>query len=1031
MPIAPRPGRKGGKISSSPAVAAAENSPSTVSPGTLPPGGIASLLPSDPNSVLEFDLDALMSNKRTSTSARDKKSSSPAVAPVPTPPTSDTNAFKFDLDVIQQVGQGVVMGGNKTVRTDSHLPEAKLSDVIEKLTDVLAAQKAEAVQPLTDKVLPGLEDAVEKEVVIVPRPQLALQLAVAVSTTVPGAKVLVVVPQFYEVATVAQDLRQLRDVRGGPAEGVGELCGQSFSGEESCRLWVTNAETALVYLHAQKSLSPFTHVVLPGLSRMTPLTSYFLWGLRERVFRHSPNLDATAPPLHVIACASEGNAHDMEEFFSQQSPLVITTPVKPTTEFTYDESTALAETTVLEIEVDRTGRYPGPHRKLVDHVVRVAVQVTKKILAAATSPQSILVFTADTREVADALLAANLSNTMVQFARLSPEEVSTSMHRVVVMHHVLGIPEAVEEFDRVTCVLDLGTIRCLSQQNKSESFLVASSSEWASKPEVELRKAVLGVVYPGAYFALYPPAAEAVFPAKDTRRPAVYGVEDALLQCARAEMPVGLVRDALVQTDAETMEQVMHNLAEKCLIVSPVDLGITFLGEMATRMPLEIDLAHFVINGCTVGLAEAAVVIGCVSALSFRLPSGHFSNAAEEMRWRERVLESRRKYAGDIARQSDLLADTLAFVEWCRLRAANASTQSLLEDLQARETRMEQIKVLMDHLRMQLSDYTFFDNLDDPVVLGQVAESIKTNATVLTFLEAVSLARRVSFVRDAGNLNPRDRSAALVFVRTSKKVMANQHTPSLVPWDMGAALVAVDLRNFSTTIAVSRLSIMSTSYLFAALLLLYPQIEYSAPAELPGRGQVVFFGVTCNRQMKRFRVSIVEAAHILDFREKWCQALGYLQALRTSRRPLSHRRFALELKEKDRTFDLERFRSDLQRELLTLVTEIEATEHQGSFTTQAVHCLAPKSVLTPCPDAEASDIVITKKFREGELWTVASSRNESPATVQAAQQSQQASPTSNFPTITPYEEDDDDIEVIEESYFLKHGPIIDDDDDEE
>ncbi|KAK7201266.1 hypothetical protein NESM_000188400 [Novymonas esmeraldas] len=1067
MPIAPRQGRKGGKISSSPAVASSD-SPSAVSPGTLPPGSAGSALPTDPNTTLQFNIEALMSKKRRSPS-RVKAASTLATEPSASaaaagteaagagaaaasatagaadvvanasPSGADSNVFKFDLDAIQQVGQGVVFGGNKTMRTDSHKPASDPAVVSAKLSALVAAQdaslpgcNASAVDVDSSELL-GLKEAAGHQVVLLQRPYAALRLAAALGHK-GTERVLVVVPHYSEVSEIAAALRALTQSR----DPVGELSGQSFAGDAGTTQWVTDVDTALVYLTTQRGMAPFTHLVLPNFTPMNPLVSYFLWGLRERVYRQSANLDTAAPPLHVIVSVSGPMTARMQRFFSKQT---VATPVmasaQPLVEFSYDEANALAQMDVLDAAVDESGKFSGPHRKIVEHSVRMAAALVSRIVGSAGAcPQAIYIFTGDARDMIDALHKEHLTDTTVYAGRFPSKEESgaaPSRHRVCVLHAVVSFTNYNNE--EATFVLDMATARRHAVQNKSEGFMASSVSEWATKMDVEERRQLPGERYPGCYIALYPPAANTVLSNAEVAQPTVYEVEDALLQCSRAQLPIKHANQEMVcPVEAASVEQVQHSLSEKCLIANLSDFSLTFTGEMASRLPLEVDLAHFVMNCCTLGHSEVGVIIAGVCALPYRFPTGDAADGFAA--WRRGVTETRQEYAGSIATQSDLLADVLIFLEWWRLKASGAPTSDMVARIQVKEGRLEHVRSLIAYLRVQVSDYAFVDDLEDAATLAAVAQSIRSNASIFTFFEAVALARRLFFVRDAGSINVRDRAGALVFVRTSKKVVPHSSSPTSVVWESGAALVAVDLRNLNHNITCARVSAVNNTYLFAALLLLYPQVEYSAPVEVPSKGgRVVYFGITCNRQMKRFRVSIAEAAQILDFRERWNRAMGYLQALRTAKKPLTRRKFHFMLKEEDRHFDLETMQAEVQRELQNLVTEMEVAEHQASFTTHGVHCLAPKQVVGAADSVDASDVEVTRRFHDGDLWTsVFASKTDTPATLAAANTAAAAAPTPGtaFPATTTAsaiidDDEDDEVEVMGELYFRMNGPIIDDD----
>ncbi|CCW62172.1 unnamed protein product [Phytomonas sp. EM1] len=1018
MPLAPRQSRKGGKIFS-PAGPLVEGGTSVViSPGTLLPDTMPCSLPSEPGngSILEFNFDDIFTGKKSRNPSSCNTMSSAIGA--------DANVLKFDFDAIQKVGQGEVIGAKKSIRTGTRKPQATFESVEEKLMKVIDAQTSSPLPFVEVGSDPAQLAALQAyEVVLVDRPYSSLTLAVATSVGVENAKVLVVVPQYHEVSPVARCLSHLQRKEKVPHEGgVGELCGQFCKGSVECRLWVCNADTALVYLHTQKSLDPFTHVVLPALSRMDHTVAYFLWSLRERFYVHS----STTSSPRVVLCVLEGDQECVHQFFPKQKLITVESGEKREAnvlEFTYDESSALVASDVLEVGVDSKGKCPPPNHKLVNHNLNLVSGIVDFIIEHARVPQTIYIFTADTQAVMDALQGVPLPKTKLFTNQHAFESVSSEPSK----HHHIFITPFLPNFlyalqDEVHFVLDLGTTRRLSPQSKSESFIVSSLTEWVSQSEIRQHRHLLGLRCVGGYFALYPPPAAAGFAAKDTSKSAMFQVEDAILQCSRAELPAMLASDVLAPSDPDMWEQAQHSLCERQLISTASNVQITFLGEVVSRLPLGLDLGCFVVNGCAIGFGEAAVVIAAVGAFPYLFVTGRSFHEKEA--WAKQVMENRRLYAEEVARQSDVLADTLVFLHWCRLKVEGKPTESLIAELQVEEWRLERIRGLVEHLRLQLLDYAFIDSLDRIQTVDMVLQSIKANATTLVFLLSASLARKAAFVHDSGKLNVRDRSATLTFVRTSKKVVPNFIYPTGIPWEVGMAVVSLDLRNNPNMILSTRLSAVSANYLFATLLLLYPQVEYSAPVDVVDKGHVVYFSITCNRQTKRFRVNIEDAARILDFREKWNTALGILQALRLLRRPISHRGFQLALKEENRAFDLEQFRISLQQELISLVTETEISEHQVSFTTHGEHRLRPKEVLRGLEGSEAGDVLMAKRFRTGELWQASSTPM---AWTNDKTTSNAASPSSTFVNSPLYEVEDDEIEFITDSYFLNHGPIIDDD----
>lgn len=53
---------------------------------------------------------------------------------------SDANAFKFNLDAVDQVGLGVMIGGGKSIHVQSHKPISSFASVKDKLTALLTRQ---------------------------------------------------------------------------------------------------------------------------------------------------------------------------------------------------------------------------------------------------------------------------------------------------------------------------------------------------------------------------------------------------------------------------------------------------------------------------------------------------------------------------------------------------------------------------------------------------------------------------------------------------------------------------------------------------------------------------------------------------------------------------------------------------------------------------------------------------------------------------------------------------------------------------
>ncbi|KEG12355.1 ATP-dependent RNA helicase [Trypanosoma grayi] len=993
MASAIRHGRKGGKVAASHGVAPRVVTPeSAMSPASLQTPGEGTTIISDPNAAHPFDPDAI-------------------VNAVKKPTTSEANVLQFDAEAaVQQVGKGVMVGRVKQVRTTTRPPKANTADMMSRLRGALNAQMS---SPNSPKSALGLQELSDHNVVVTRKPQEALVLAVAIATTVPGAKVLVVVPKYFEVSPVKAYLDSL-EVEGGKAM-LGKFCGETFEGSEATNLWVSTAEMMLLYLTRMKDIAPFTHVVVPDLSSTTHLLSCFVKALSQWMLSGGNHSQS----VRLVVTSERADCSKIEGMPEGLKIAVLDSEAQQVTEFSYGETCALVGKEMMEMERDSFGRFPEPTKCLIDYTAKVAADVVRCIIKESKTSQVVVVFTAEAREVLTALQDARIEGCAVYSGFKSTEETNNMKHRVYVMNHVRHALETENEY---TMVLDMGTIRRPTAQHKSELFMAASTTEWERKTERAERISILDGKKEHCYFALYSNDVAAAFREDTKSLPDVFSVEDAFVQCARLGLPMNEVMAILPDIPAETTEQVMHNLAEKCMVANPQNLAITFLGEMTARLPVELDIACFIIGGCNIGFGEAVLAIGSVAALPFRSTTPLTYSSAH---WNESTRQSREKYGGDIARQSDLLADTFVFIEWLKLRSRGEPTASFLDEILVQEFKLEKIEGLMNYMREQLTNYVFLEHFETLSVLESVAASVQENSTVFLLLESVALARRAAFIRDAGHLNEKERYASMAFVRTSKRLVPHNFIPSSIKWDTGKIMIPVILKNGSTILA-GLFSLIHTPYFFASLLLLYPQVEYSNSV-ITDKGCVVYFGVSCNRQMKRFMVPVEEAAQILNFREKVNEALGCMQALRILPHPVSRTKFGLALKEYDRHLDLERLHKDIRRQLLELVTELNVVEHQGSFETFATHCTAPKETL-PMSSTPATDVAMLHRFANGTLWekqTTPHSTTLPPGAVPG----RGSTPALTTAPLLDMDDDDDEVEVIQESFFMRHGPLIEDDDD--
>ncbi|ESL09995.1 hypothetical protein TRSC58_02277 [Trypanosoma rangeli SC58] len=988
-----RHGRKGGKVSSSPAVGPRAITPgSAMSPVSLQAGGEGTTIISDLSAAHPFDPDAIANVA--------KKAS-----------TSEANVLQFDMEAIQHIGKGVMVGRTKQVRTTTRQPQVRTAEAVLKLRNAIGEQKTTPESPTHPSALEKLTD---HNILVVHTPRDAMLLAVALSTSVPQSKVLVVVSKYFEVSLVKKYLGSL--VVDGRTAATGEFCGQTFEGAQSAHLWVTSAEMALLCLTKLRSMAPFSHVVVPGFLETSQLLSCFVKAFGQWLLSGT----ASTQSVRLVLTQDRKDQSEFQGMFQGLKVAFDQASVERVTEFSYGETCALVEKEMMEIERDGSGTFPPPTKRLIDYTAQLSADVVQCIIRGNDKPQTIAVFTAEARNVLIALQEAHLEDCAVYSGFQNAEETTKAKHRVCVMNHVR---HALDVDDECTMVIDMGTIRRPAAQHKSESFMAASTTEWETKMERAGRLSLLERKQGCCYFALYPDDVSAAFSEDATSLPDIFGVEDAFVHCARLNLSMSEVTALLPGVSAETAEHVLHNIAEKSMISSPQGFAITFVGEMASRLPVDLDIASFIIGGCNLGLGEAALAIGSVAALPFRSITPLTYSSAP---WDEFTSRSREQYAGEVARHSDLLADTLVFLAWLTLRTRGESTAEFLNETLVQEFRFVNIEKLMKYMRDQLTNYVFLDRVNTPELLDDVANTIQENSTIFLLLESVALARRTAFIRDAGHLNEKDRYASMAFVRTSKRVVPHTYIPSSIKWETGRIMVPVILKN-STNILAGMFSLIHAPYFFVSLLLLYPSVEYSRPV-VKDNESVVYFGVSCNRQMKRLIVSIEDAARILDFRDKINLALGCMQALRTSTHPISRTKFFLALKKFDRLFDVERLHKDIRSQLLELVTALKVTEHQGSFETYATHCTAPKELL-PMTDTPALDVEVLRRFVDGTLWErlptpssvlvpITTSFGETPSLLDAAS------------LFVADNNDDDDVEIIQDSYFMRHGPLIEDEDDE-
>jgi hypothetical protein len=320
----------------------------------------------------------------------------------------------------------------------------------------------------------------------------------------------------------------------------------------------------------------------------------------------------------------------------------------------------------------------------------------------------------------------------------------------------------------------------------------------------------------------------------------------------------------------------------------------------------------------------------------------------------------------------------------------------------------------------------------------RVLETITKKSTLFTFIVAAALASRAVIVRQEGHLGQNNVSGGMMFVRSQKNAVPNSHIPSNIEWKIGTVIVPSLIFNSTTQFYVCGNTALKASYFFAVLLLLSPAVEHSAPV-MVDKGKYIIFGVTCNRQTKRFRVDMDDAAKIMEFRERFDQSLGCLRVLRSLPREATLTEFTLCLQSGVSRVEPRALHAALVESLEQLASEMTIAEHQPSFTPYGAHRMAPADVGKPMLTvAEASDILLARKIGSKSLLggsaTLTSSAVAAAAAAAAADQKEGDSPKPEVVheaiVSVPLRARDADVERPQTSFFLQHGPIIEDDDDD-
>lgn len=987
MASAPRPGRKGGKIES-PAIAPAV-------PSQSPPSDIKIAREASEQ------LDAPQSNV-------------------------SSTFLQFDPTAIDVVGKGVVLGGSKGIRTEQRTTNADKSAVQEKLEAFMISQPVESQTRDTKDAdnCSSVDELLTSNAIVATTYHEGLNLTVRVAIKEKSSSILVVVPSYFVVEKTVDALQKAS----GNSGIVGEWVGNTIAGSSSkTRIWVADAKTALAYLtkcEADKS-SDFnlTHVAFFKIRSHQPVSQLVLEAIRLM-----PSFAAKV----IVAGGSIAEALDkFKEYVAPRtvaaSAAVAAAPPHRIETITLEEACALTDADVVTVAVDRTGKFPGPHPKVVEHSLEVCIALLRKAFSLAKAPQVAVVFTADVGDTIAHLQKSSLAAYVVQRDELvsaseGGAQQEQSGHKVHVFHHCdldegLGLD--------VTIVVDKGTMKMSWVPSATEGAYPCKRTEWQSKHEQSLRKRILGWNQPGLYIALYPTEAEEVFPAATALHLELIDMETAMLHCSRCKAFV-TPEKLLTQFPKESILRAMLELSESGAIVAPDNLGFTFTGEVLSRLPTLTDVSNLCLYGLIVGLEEPAIAVAALATIHLYAHKTNSNQSNPD--WFDEVNSVRRKYAGEKAKSSDVLADTLIALKWLQTSLADASAgDALAAAIDVPVYRLKSITALMAHMREQLTDYAFLDSFTNAAAVERIARSLETNWDVLVLILSVVFCRKAVIVRTDGSLNARDTSGNMMFLRTSKTAAPNTYFPSLVHWQTGNAVVGITVQNSGAHLYMKDVTTLKTSYLLAALVLLAPSVEYSAP-QVSDQGTFIYFSLAANAQQKRFKVGIETAARILEFREKWNRTYGGLTALRSMPRRTTLAQFTQAIQQKDKSFQLKSMQRELQEELTAVVLgEIVVFEDSRSFPNTSVHRFAPLMdvVDTTCV-APSSDDEVAVLFRNRSV-------DRQGGALQATTTIPRTAASTAAPTPQPVPAQqaaafvEDDVET-EQSYFARHGPLIEDDD---
>lgn len=1001
MASAPRPGRKGGKIES-PAIAPSSSTART------PPSEIK-------------------------LAAREQ---SPATAEAPMIPQTSSEFssqfLQFDPTAVDLVGKGSVLGGAKHVRMEQRSAAAGKEEIEAKMQLFFAETLGEYRKPHPKDNLVAITTALQENRAVATTLEEGLLLVSEIigspassSTDVANdAVVLVVVPSYFVVEKTAEQLRN--HLTG--AHQVGTLSGASVSQNitDETRLWVTDAKTALSIV-VSEGQNPTTHIVFFKSQVHQPSVQLVLAAIKQSesfsgkvifaggsIVNDIPKLAAYLAPLTVGS-----------------SPAFSSEPSYDVTSVDLEEVCALVGKDVVSLAVDRTGRYPGPHPKIVENSMALCVALLEKLVRMAKSPQSIVVFTAEVGEVsAEVQKVAALSKLLCTRDELS-ENIDSAKpvedHRIFIFSHC----DADETLlIHPTIVIDKGTMKTTWLPSHAEVAFPAKRTEWQSKEEQALRKRTLGWASAGVYVSLFPQEAKDVFPTTTSMHLELIDMENALLQVSRAKAVVSPDK-ILTAFPKEAILRSMQELAESAAIVSSENIGFTFTGEILHRLPTLPEVSNIVLNGLVLGLEEAAIAVAAVSSIHL-FP--HKVGTITTEKWIEQVAIVRKEHTGGKSATSDVLADAMIVLKWLSASLASPDqAETLATNIGVPLYRLNSIVSLMRHMRAQLTDYAFLNTFNVAADVDRTITSLNQQWDVLLIVLATALCRKSVIVRNEGQINARDISGNMMFLRTAKSANPNAFAPSSVAWKVGNAVVGASVNNSQNHFFIKDVTTLRASYYLTTLILLAPAMDYSPPQQTTGADPVVYLSMSANGQQKRAKVGIEGAARMLEFREKWNTVYGAIMVLRSLPRSTTVSQYSQYLQARDKAFNVKALQRELQEELKAIAEEAQVTEDNRSFLQTSCHRFVPSGEHLDASTqvSSPSDEELIRKYlkralkaTDGATAVTATSAVTTAAATTAANDVEYVNESGV--AATPLLIEDDDVEVGE-SYFAQNGPIDDDD----